>query len=155
MHFLLCLCKYINFNYDFTEVCSRSTILQYDSDNGLANDGLVYQHICMSLSLNELMGRVDLIEPNGIITWGCTVTHGEQVGMYILMWNVDWCWHQLVLHLNVILGNTLRLRPDGCCFADDILKCIFLYENICILIAIKISQKFVPKGPINNIPALF
>ena len=37
-------------------------------------------------------------------------------------------------------------------FADDILKCIFLNENI--LIAIEISLKFVPKGPINNIPAL-
>ena len=31
-------------------------------------------------------------------------------------------------------------------------KCIFLNENVCILI--KISLKFVPKGPINNIPAL-
>ena len=31
-------------------------------------------------------------------------------------------------------------------------KCIFLNENIWI--SIKISLKFVPKGPINNIPAL-
>ena len=31
-------------------------------------------------------------------------------------------------------------------------KCIFLNENA--LIPIKISLKFVPKGPINNIPAL-
>ena len=30
---------------------------------------------------------------------------------------------------------------------------VFLNENIWILI--KISLKFVPKGPINNIPALF
>ena len=34
----------------------------------------------------------------------------------------------------------------------DIFKCIFLNENVQILI--KISLKFVPKGPINNIPAL-
>ena len=33
-----------------------------------------------------------------------------------------------------------------------ILKCIFLNENVSI--AIKISLKFVPKGQINNIPAL-
>ena len=37
-------------------------------------------------------------------------------------------------------------------FADDIFKCIFLNGNIWI--PIKISLKFVPKGPINNIPAL-
>ena len=35
---------------------------------------------------------------------------------------------------------------------DDIFKCIFLNENRCILI--KISLKFVPKGPIDNNPAL-
>ena len=34
----------------------------------------------------------------------------------------------------------------------DIFKCIFLNENIWI--SIQFSPKFVPKGPINNIPAL-
>ena len=48
--------------------------------------------------------------------------------------------------------NTLRPRQNGRLFADDIFKCIFLNENI--RISIKISPKFVPKGPINNIPAL-
>ena len=48
--------------------------------------------------------------------------------------------------------NTLRPRQNGRHFADDILKCIFLNENVWI--PIKISLKFVPKGPINNIPAL-
>ena len=48
--------------------------------------------------------------------------------------------------------NTLRPRQDGRHFADDILKRIFLNENA--RIAIKISLKFVPKGPINSIPAL-
>ena len=47
--------------------------------------------------------------------------------------------------------NTLRLRQNGCHFAD-ILKCIFLHENVGIWI--KISLKFVPKDQINNIPAL-
>ena len=37
-------------------------------------------------------------------------------------------------------------------FADDIFICIFLNENIWI--SIKMSLKFVPKGPINNISAL-
>ena len=48
--------------------------------------------------------------------------------------------------------NTLRPRQNGCHFADDILKCIFLNENVWI--PIKISLKSAPKGPINNIPAL-
>ena len=47
---------------------------------------------------------------------------------------------------------TLRLRQDGHHFPDDIFKWIFLNENIWL--PIKISLKFVPKGPINNIPTL-
>ena len=37
-------------------------------------------------------------------------------------------------------------------FTDDTFKRIFLNENV--IISMKISLKFVPKGPINNIPAL-
>ena len=48
--------------------------------------------------------------------------------------------------------NTLRLRRNEQHFADDIFKGIFFNENVWI--AIKISLKFVPKGPINNTPAL-
>ena len=49
--------------------------------------------------------------------------------------------------------NTLRPRQDGRHFPDNIFKCIFLNENLCILM--EILLKFVPRGPINNIPALF
>ena len=48
--------------------------------------------------------------------------------------------------------NTLRPRQNGRRFADDTFKCIFLNENA--RISIEISLKFVPKGPINNIPSL-
>ena len=48
--------------------------------------------------------------------------------------------------------NTLRPRQNGRHFADDIFKCILLNENVWS--SIKISLKFVRKGPINNIPAL-
>ena len=48
--------------------------------------------------------------------------------------------------------NTLRPRQNGRRFADDTFIRIFLNENVRILI--KISLKFVPEGPINNIPAL-
>ena len=48
--------------------------------------------------------------------------------------------------------NTLRPRQNVRHFADDIFKCIFLNKNVWI--SIEMSLKFVPKGPINNIPAL-
>ena len=48
--------------------------------------------------------------------------------------------------------NSLRPRLNRRPLADDIFKCIFFNENVWI--SIKISLKFVPKGPINNIPAL-
>ena len=50
------------------------------------------------------------------------------------------------------LINALRSTLNGRHFPDDIFKCIFLKENVWI--PIKISLKFGPKGPINNIPAL-
>ena len=43
-------------------------------------------------------------------------------------------------------------RQNGRQFPDEIFKCIFLNENV--QISIKISLKFFPKGPINNILAL-
>ena len=48
--------------------------------------------------------------------------------------------------------NTLRPRQNGRHFADDNFKCIFLKDNV--LIWIKISLSYVPKGPIINIPTL-
>ena len=48
--------------------------------------------------------------------------------------------------------NTLRPRQNGPHFADNTFKRIFLNDNV--RISIKISLKFVPKGPIINIPAL-
>ena len=56
-------------------------------------------------------------------------------------------WRQFCLAL-----NTLRPRQNGRRFADDTFKRSFLNENV--RISIKISLKFVPKGPINNNPVL-
>ena len=64
-------------------------------------------------------------------------------------------WTTFICDLFVIMWiaiNTLRPRQDGRRFADDTFKRIFLDENV--RISIKISLKFVPKGPINNIPVL-
>ena len=48
--------------------------------------------------------------------------------------------------------NSLRPRQNGRHFADDTFKCIFTNENVWN--SFKTSLKFVPWGPINNIPAL-
>ena len=48
--------------------------------------------------------------------------------------------------------KTLKPRQDGRHFADDIFTCVYLNEDIWI--SINISLRFVPKGPIDNIPAL-
>ena len=48
--------------------------------------------------------------------------------------------------------SPLRPRQNGRRIADDTFKRIFLNKNV--RISIEISLKFVPKGPINNIPAL-
>ena len=48
---------------------------------------------------------------------------------------------------------SLRPRQNGRHLPDeDIFKCIFLNENVWI--SLKISLKFVPRVPINNIPAM-
>ena len=59
-----------------------------------------------------------------------------------------WC-HLIFSHPGV---NTLSPRQNGRHFPDDIFNCIFLNENVWI--SNGISLKFVPKGQINNIPAL-
>ena len=68
--------------------------------------------------------------------------HGKRSTLNLFPWKL----------LQILIVNTLRLRQNGRHFADAIFKCIFLNENVWI--PIKISLKFVSKGPINNIPAL-
>ena len=67
--------------------------------------------------------------------------------------SVKWEIHSgHTLWLPRVLLNSLRPRQNGHHFTDNIFKWIFLNENVWI--PIKISLKFVPQGPINNIPAL-
>ena len=103
-----------------------------------------------------------------VFTHICTCTF-RRVGV---LWIMEWfqmldylrgLWHTTSYSANYMYGmqfsihavwcfNTLRPKQNGRHFADDIFKCIFLNGNVWI--QIKISMKFVPKGPINNIPAL-
>ena len=62
-------------------------------------------------------------------------------------------WSQYCRKMNAgDLINTLRLRQNGRYIADDTFKQVFMNENV--RISMNISLKFVPKGLINNIPAL-
>ena len=76
------------------------------------------------------------------------LTHVSQRG--------HWCIHMMYLLIFVMVlslqNNTLRPRQNCRQFSDDIFKCIFLNENMQTYI--KLSLKFVPNIPVNNIPAL-
>ena len=65
--------------------------------------------------------------------------------MSYVEWDPEW-YH------SIPCIDTLRRRKHGYHFTYNTFKLIFLNENV--IISIKISLKFVPKGPINNIPAL-
>ena len=59
-------------------------------------------------------------------------------------------WVQDCSHSSAL--THLSLDKNGAILAEDIFRCIFVNEKFCILI--KISLKFVPKGPIDYNPVL-
>ena len=81
----------------------------------------------------------------------CRINMDENDGAGLEITNAANMLHGRIQETATII-NTMRPRQNGCRFADDTFKRIFLNENV--RISINISLKFVPKGPINNIPAL-
>ena len=61
--------------------------------------------------------------------------------------------HRYVTLFNDNINSSPPGRQNGLHYADDVFKCIFMNEKLRILG--RISQKFVPKGPIGNKPTLF
>ena len=127
----------IKVSLKFVPMGPFNKIPKIGSDNGLmpsrqqaiiwTNDGLVYWWIDALLALNELIeSKVDL--------------H--------LIFSLASAWHVLML----FIFNSSPPGQNGRRFADDVFKCIFVNEKICILI--EISLKFVPKGLIDNKAAL-
>ena len=84
----------------------------------------------------------DVWSPQWLQMWGSLGCHVSNRRIVSPMWDI----------FPHIFLNTSWLRHNGRHFPDIIFKCIFLNENVWILIMI--SLKFVPNGPINNIPAL-
>ena len=80
---------------------------------------------------------LSLMAPQVFLVTTCSATSDNSVG---IMLTLSFCW------LISPLGQ------NGRHVADDIFRCIFMNEKFYILI--KISLKFVPKGPIDNNPAL-
>ena len=66
------------------------------------------------------------------------------------------CWlgqsSVTLVHCQAIIGNSLTPVQNGSHFTDDTFSCIFVNEKSYIFI--KISLKIVPKGQIDNNPAL-
>ena len=95
---------------------------------------------------------------------------GSKYVEWVIIWSYCLHWYQFeISHLSVhamiistftvkltsdrvLLFNSLRPRQNGRNFADDTFNRIFVNENV--RISVEISLKFVPKGPINDIPAL-
>ena len=113
----------------------------------------------------------------GSFTWEPTVSHGLDSnvingtsGQLTAAWldqtqlvrsarlQGSWPPQKSILHSIMVESQPLvLLNPsppghNGDHFADDIFICIFINEKFCILI--KISLKFVPEGPTDNIPTL-
>ena len=83
-----------------------------------------------------------LIKPSWALMYG-----------WVIMHNIKHCmWILIHAQCQLTFVNTLRPRQNGRYFADDIFNRIFVNKNV--RISIKFSLKFVPKGLINNIPAL-
>ena len=124
-----------------THICvSRLTII--DSDNGLPPDGR--QAIIWTNAGILLIGPLGTNVSENLIE--IHAFSFKQVHLKMASGK----WRPFCLGLNVL--TLLRPRQNGRHFAYDIFKWIFLNENVWI--PIKISLKFVPQCPINNIPAL-
>ena len=82
--------------------------------------------------------------------WKANFRHIANLPLLIALWNFR--LSPQISYEPMIYGSikTLRPRQNGRHFADDVFKCIFLKENVWL--SPKILLKFVPDGPINNIP---
>ena len=101
---------------------------------------MTYIHVKLNWNLpgaNELTGELWGVFCEDLVKFDCVIC------VYLYQW--------ILCLYSIYMFNTLRPRQNGPHFPDDIFKCIFLNENVWI--SIRISLKFVPKGPINNIPA--
>ena len=109
---------------------------------------MVYIWACWCIQMTYYPSTASM--PIGIVVISC-VRPSVQLSMNLGFGIAEDC--ALPSDRNRTILNTLRPRPNDRHFPDDIFKWIFLNENVWI--SDNISLKFVRRGPINNIPALF
>ena len=87
-----------------------------------------------------------------VMILGCSVQNFKTFWQIrIKLWtNAFWVLPQHEFQRDIL--NSSPPGQNGRLFAENIFRCIFMNEKFYILI--KISLKFVPKGPIDNNPAL-
>ena len=110
-------------------------------------NGGVWHATLLWRTFNSVSGKsvFDSLSPEKIIfIWKL---YNLQTYFIIKIYNI---WNKKYVEMSS--SGCYYTETNGRHFPDDIFKCIFLNENV--LISIKISLKFDPKGQINNIPAL-
>ena len=135
--------------------CQRVSLSQWVSSLIVALRCLTYGKTLLQLvevmACHMLSGK-PLPESVLIVSWPSGIKFS---GFWIKIFHSTkyiWKRRQNFGHCVQVSVNTLRPRQDGRYFADNVLKCIFLNENVWI--SLKIPLKFVPRDPINNIRAL-
>ena len=139
------------FNFDWWKVVLRKACFSRDNQNDIWHSchnrrTYFFPHQIIFRGSYRFPG-----ESNARVCWNWFIVtmHSERVPRVLLIMRIASCRSRIIVGLHL---NTLRPRQDGGHFPDDVFKCIFLYENVWI--PITICMAFVPKGPINNIPAL-
>ena len=120
-------------------------------DHVICQEGIVYVHCPSGLTWYRIFTiQSQFIHHDLCLYCG---TYDSKISVIWLCFIVVYSWWTCshVLH-GYLSHNTLRPTQHGCLLPSNILKWIFLNENIWI--SIKMTLKFVPSCPINNIPAL-
>ena len=89
---------------------------------------------------------------NGSLSSKAWYTRKTKADASFMLFSTDEVIGRIYVHESRYSFNTLMVRQNGRHFPDDSFKWIFLNENVSI--SIKLSLKFVPNDPINNIQAL-
>ena len=112
-------------------------------------------HLCLIKSIHQTQGQGWIHTPQQRqinatkVPWCRIIVYSMKYEHYLLCCVLLWLYfHWSMFHV----VNTLRPRQNGHHFANNIFKCIFMDEKFYILL--RISLKFVPKGSIENKPAL-
>ena len=164
-HLVLCQYPYIVCSTSFARCRASRSVTQFSLNKNHQMWSLHKEWFTVNSSPNKSFNSLwhsdaiwwhrtvsTLVHVMACCLFGNTVKPHFWNGLVMSLDDWDHCMHDLMnksCDTGVII---LRPRQTGRHFPDDIFKCIFLNENIWS--SITISLIFVPKGPINHVPAL-